>query len=310
MAGPPQNVSLFGVTQATDLPTRDVRPPAYETRLAKDLEWALTEGSRHFEEKSTVHDALRRIARRLGEAGIPYAVAGGMALFSHGFRRFTEDIDILVTRDGLKQIHENLPDLGCVQPFTGSKNLRDAQLGVRIKFLVTGQYPGDGKPKPVAFPDPDAAAVERDAVKYVDLPTLVELKLASGMTSPGRMRDLADVQEAIRHLGLPADFAERLNPYVRTKYRELWEGIRRGQARYVLIWRHESIPADAEALDDLIDAMPRAASTLRAMRADGVTLDSSRGVSDGCAYLVTTEPEIAKRYGMHDEAELWDDDGP
>ena len=34
------------------------------------------------------------------------------------------DVDILVTREGLKTIHERLEGLGYVPPFTGSKNLR------------------------------------------------------------------------------------------------------------------------------------------------------------------------------------------
>ncbi len=83
-------------------------------------------------------------------------------------------------------------------------------------------YPGDGKPKPVAFPDPAATSVEIDGLRFVALPTPIELKLASGMTNPGRLRELADVQELIRVLKLPADFAEQLNPYVRAKFAELW----------------------------------------------------------------------------------------
>src|SRR6185437_12999138 len=116
---------------------------------------------------------------------IPYAVAGAMAFFGHGFRRFTEDVDILVTREGLRTIHDRLEGLGYVPPFTGSKNLRDTERGVRIEFLVAGEYPGDGKPKPVAFPDPAGAGVEIDGIRYLRLPTLVELKIASGMTNPG-----------------------------------------------------------------------------------------------------------------------------
>jgi hypothetical protein len=54
---------------------------------------------------------------------------------------------------------------------------------------------------------------------------LRELKLASGMTNPGRLKDLADVQELIRVLQLPLEFAEGLNPYVRAKYSELWSGV-------------------------------------------------------------------------------------
>jgi hypothetical protein len=105
------------------------------------------------------------------------------------------------------------------------KNLRDTQTGVRIEFLVTGQFPGDGKPKPVAFPDPASAAANIDGINYLRLEKLIELKLASGMTNPGRLKDLADVQELIRVLKLGEDFELKLDPYVRGKFRELWAAV-------------------------------------------------------------------------------------
>jgi len=198
---------------------------AYETRLNRDLQWALREGSMFFEQKGGLHFALRKITQRLGELNVPYAVAGGMALFFHGFRRFTEDVDILVTREGLDRLHRELEGLGYVPLFPGSKSLRDVESGVRVEFLVSGDYPGDGKPKPVAFPDPEQASIERDGIRWLNLPTLVELKLASGLTAPGRLRDLADVQELIRLLDLPADFAGQLQPFVREKYADIWRSL-------------------------------------------------------------------------------------
>jgi hypothetical protein len=169
---------------------------------------------------------MRKIARRLEDLRIPYAVAGGMSLDAHGFRRLTVDVNILVTRESLKTIHERLEGLGYVPPFTGSKNLRDAEYGVRIEFLVAGEFPGDGKPKPVAFPDPAEVGIEIDGICYVSLPSLVELKLASGMTNLSRLKDLGDVIELIKALGLTEQFAEELNPYVRGKYLELWRSVR------------------------------------------------------------------------------------
>ena len=153
-----------------------------------------------------------------------------MAMFFHGFRRFTEDVDILVTRPGLEEIHKRLEGLGYVAPFQGSKHLRDAELGVKIEFLVTGDYPGDGKPKPVAFPDPSQVVVDLNGIPCINLPTLVELKLTSGMTAPGRYRDFGDVEQLIRVLDLPRDFSARLNPFVRTKFEELWDGVQQGRA--------------------------------------------------------------------------------
>lgn len=197
----------------------------YEQQLNQNRRWALMEGSLHFEKESAVHTSLQRIARRLDELSVPYAVVGGMAMFLHGYRRFTEDVDILVTREGLKLIHEKLEGLGYLPPFQGSKNLRDTDNGVRIEFLISGGYPGDGLPKPVSFPNPATVSTELDGIRVVDLPTLVQLKLASG-TAPGRLKDLGDVQELIRVLQLSEAFAEQLDPSVRLKFLELWRDLK------------------------------------------------------------------------------------
>ena len=100
----------------------DVVP--YETLLDQDWGRALSEGSRFFEEKSAVQDSLRRIARRLGDLGIPYAVVGGLALFKHGYRRFTDDVDLLVTPEGLKEIHDRLEGLGSTVSLTPAASPR------------------------------------------------------------------------------------------------------------------------------------------------------------------------------------------
>lgn len=280
----------------------------YEKRLASDARWALSEGSNFFEGKSAVQEALHKITTRLAELGIPYAVAGGMALFSHGYRRFTEDVDILVTRQGLTAIHTQLEGLGYLPPFPKSKHLRDTDLGVKIEFLVTGDYPGDGKPKPVAFPDPSAVAVEHEGVKYLNLPTLVELKLASGMTNPDRMKDLADVLELIKILALPKDFVLYLAPYVREKFIEFWTATRQVTKHYVRIWRNKFLTLDAASIDDMIASLQGAVAELQAMRNDGVTLDPKGGTADDYTYLVTTDPEIARKYGMEEDDEGWEDD--
>jgi hypothetical protein len=279
---------------------------AYEDRLARNSRWALSEGSKFFEGKGAVHETLRRITARLRGLGIDYAVVGGLALFHQGFRRFTEDVDLLVTRQALREIHRQLEGLGYLPPFEGSKNLRDTESGVKIEFLVTGEYPGDGKPKPVAFPDPADVRVEEDGITYLNLTSLVELKLASGMTSSERLKDLADVQELIKILNLSAEFGDKLNPFVRAKYAELWQATRSPMKRFVSIWRNKFLTLEATSLEEMITSLERAAGTLRAMLADGVRLDPQGGISEDYAYLVTADPEIAKKYAMHDESEFWD----
>jgi len=198
----------------------------YEDRLDANRRWALLEGSMHFEQNSSVFKALEKVTRRLNEIEVDYAVAGGMALFQHGYRRFTDDVDILVNREGLKRLHDEPEGLGWVAPFPGSKNLRDTENGVKVEFIITGDYPGDGKPKPVAFPEPSQVFVDLDGVKVLSLPSLIELKLASGITNPLRGKDLVDVQELISALKLDDDLAEKLNPFVRQKYLDIVQLLR------------------------------------------------------------------------------------
>lgn len=290
--------------KATERPQsrNEIAIPIYEKLLDHNSRWALSEGSLFFEGEGAVQKALYKITRRLADLNIPYAIVGGMALYKHGLRRFTEDVDLLVTRENLKIIHEKLDGLGYLPPFKHSKHLRDTELGVKVEFLVTGEFPGDGKPKPVAFPDPVSVSFEDDGIRYITLPTLIELKLASGMTNLNRMKDLTDVLELIKQLNLPHDFRDRLNPFVRDKFTELWKSSRR---RYVRVWRNKFLTIDANSINDMIDHLKKATEELEAMRADGVTLEPDGGTADDYAYLVTTDPEIAQKYEMLEETEYW-----
>ena len=92
---------------------------------------------------------------------------------------------------------------------------------MKIDFLIAGQFPGDGKPGPIAFPLPQDASEEVNGVRVLKLEPLIELKLASGQASH-RGGDLNDVQRLIQSLKLPLDFAERLNPSVRAAYAAKW----------------------------------------------------------------------------------------
>jgi hypothetical protein len=201
----------------------------YEDRLDRDSVWALEEGGMYFDRRSAVHDTLTRLAKNLNELNVDYAIAGAMAMFLHGFRRFTEDVDVIVTREGLEAIHTALDGRGYVRPFEKSKDLRDTHNGVKIDFIISGQFPGDGKPGPVAFPIPREVSIEIDGVRIVSLPKLVELKLASGQASH-RLKDLGDVQELIQQLKLPKEFAHQLGPSLREAYERLWDAARTAAA--------------------------------------------------------------------------------
>ena len=193
-----------------------------EDEIATNYAAALETATRFFMGEADVQKAARRIAAALRDIGVPYAIAGGLAVAAHGHLRVTVDVDVLLTPEGLARFKRQWLGRGWVERFTGSRGLRDAELNVRVDVLVTGDFPGDGLPKPVAFPDPSVAAAEIDGTAILTLPALVELKVASGLTSPDRLQDFADVIALVRANRLTLEFAAEIDPYVRDKYCELW----------------------------------------------------------------------------------------
>ena len=183
---------------------------------------AYEEGLRFFRGVGLMNNTLRQFAKDLDTRNIVYSVIGAVALNQHGYHRFTEDIDVLMTTEGLQKFREELVGRGYRPAFEGApRKFRTTAEDISMKVILTGEYPGDKKPRSVVFPDPAENNVDIDGIKTITLTKLVELKLASGMTGAGRRKDLADVQELIRVCGLAASFAEQLDSSVQTTYLEL-----------------------------------------------------------------------------------------
>jgi hypothetical protein len=93
--------------------------------------------------------------------------------------------------------------------------------------MLAGDYPVTAE-KPVSF---SIRGRRRGAAfRLVSLTTLIELKIASGMTAPHRLKDLADVIELIRANALPDSYRDELNPYVRERFAELWQAAQTREA--------------------------------------------------------------------------------
>ena len=197
-----------------------------ENAAPRSVHDVYAEGLRYFMGQGALHGALAQLAADLKRHEIDYVVIGAVALMAHGYPRFTEGIDLVLTAEGLEAFHRELIGLGYAPAFQGArKRLRSTRAGVPVEVIVAGEYPGDGRPKPVQFPVPADAATEIDGVRFVTLEKLIELKLASGMTAPDRLKDLADVQELIKVRGLASEFAARLNPYVREQFLTLGRAV-------------------------------------------------------------------------------------
>ena len=201
--------------------TRLYRPETFDYATF-DYKRRLRDIGMFFQKNDPVHLALRRLAKRLEKAGIPYAVMGAMAVNLHGARRTTDDVDVLLTPEGLQHFREEmLPKF--YKPTEGrSRRFTERKSGVQVDCLVTGHFPGRGGPGPFAFPDPEQVAVEIEKVQVVNLPKLIQLKLAAR-----RHYDFGDVGFLIRVHNLDESFMEKLHPSVHQDFIECLEEKRR-----------------------------------------------------------------------------------
>lgn len=175
-----------------------------------------------FQKKDPVHQTMRRLARRLDRAHIAYAIIGGMAVNAHKYIRTTADVDFLLTPEGFAEFqrlfvpkyYDNVPQR--------ARRFVDRRSKVRVDILLTGRFPGTGRPGPIAFPDPKSVRETIDNYPFIDLATLIELKLAAR-----RHRDFGDVVELIRYNDLDESFAEKLHASLRGDYLECLEEKRR-----------------------------------------------------------------------------------
>ncbi|MGH9898803.1 MAG: hypothetical protein ACRD63_08895 [Pyrinomonadaceae bacterium] len=192
---------------------------------------AYQEGLDFFMGQGVLNNTIRHLVADLERNEIDYSVIDGVALNQHGYKRFTEDIDLVMSKEGLEHFRACLVGLGYRLAFNGAQKSFRTENNVKVEIIITGDYPGDGKPKPVQFPDPADDFCIIDGIKTVSLKKLVELKLASGMTSPGRLKDLADVQELIKVKNLDKEFAQDLSSYVKEKFLELYNDVEKGRGQ-------------------------------------------------------------------------------
>src|SRR5262249_22501258 len=166
-----------------------------------------------FEGRSPQHRTMRRLVKKLEKAKITYAIVGAMAVNAHGQERTTKDVDVLLSRQGFDEFRGQFVPKD-YDPVRGRpRRFLDRTTKVTFDILVTGLFPGTGKPGPIAFPDPAVVSERIDNLLYVDLLTLIQLKLAAR-----RHRDYGDVVGLIRHNHLNETFADRLHPSLKSAY--------------------------------------------------------------------------------------------
>jgi hypothetical protein len=145
----------------------------------------------------------------------------------------------------------------------------------------------------------------------LNLATFISLKLASGMTNVNRGKDLFDVEQLMGILALPRDLADQLHPFVREKYREIWNRTHAPtDVRYVFLWEVPFTVTSVASIDDLVPTNDEQKSLLARMKQDGIQIATELGIQNGKVTLITTDPVIANRHEMSPETQLMKQKSP
>lgn len=178
-----------------------------------------------FSQEGPVWGTLRRAVVALRDAEVPHAVVGGLAVFLHGHRRMTTDVDILVNPENQARVKLALNAAG--MPFERGEFYGDQD--VRLHLLFTGRPEGIDWATAITFPDPGdiKAAGEIDGFPTVRLLQLLQMKLACGLSNPRRPQDIADALRLMELHKLDKRYAGRLHPLLRAEFKKLVDVIRR-----------------------------------------------------------------------------------
>jgi len=153
--------------------------------------------------------SLEALARALNAAEVRYLVVGGVAVNAHGYIRYTQDVDLVITLEpaNIFRAFECLATLGFkpAVPIT-SEQFADAGLrqqwirdkGMKVLNFFSDTYRETNVDVfvsvPFDFEREYAAAMQGElapglAVRFVSLPTLIAMKQQAN-----RPRDLDDIQ--------------------------------------------------------------------------------------------------------------------
>ncbi len=90
--------------------------------------------------QGTLNNTLAQLAADLKEHGIDYMVIGAVALLAHGYPRFTEDIDLVLTPEGLGSLSSRVDRSGLCSSI--SRRKEEAAFNKRWRHYRSNDYRG------------------------------------------------------------------------------------------------------------------------------------------------------------------------
>ena len=147
-----------------------------------------------FESTDNLNMATIDICNTMNKLNIKYALIGGLCLPFYGFNRFTHDIDILIDKSDYKILMSNILGRGYLPKFEGSKGIKNTMYKIPIDFIFNSEKYGN-----FTYPNPKDVRVKRKGIYILDLVSLIEIKLASGLNNKKRTHDIADAHRIIKY---------------------------------------------------------------------------------------------------------------
>jgi predicted nucleotidyltransferase len=138
---------------------------------------------------------IQEIARRAGEAGIPFLVIGGFAVIAHGYVRTTNDLDLITERGQRARSGKLLADMGMsvkndAANFAQFTSQNESGMDVDLMFVSEA-----------VFNQLKLTAVEKDvggvSVHVVSLLHLIALKCHAIQNSESRLRGIKDTDDLV-----------------------------------------------------------------------------------------------------------------
>jgi hypothetical protein len=145
---------------------------------------------------------LLNVSRALTNAGVPYALCGGLAVALHGYPRATRDIDLVIRSEDLKQAMDAVGSLGFTLPaapmvFRKGKpeeqrieriSRIEGEEVITIDFVLAGPFLED------VWADREVFDLDGESIVAVSRDGLIKMK-----RSADRAQDVADIQQLESH---------------------------------------------------------------------------------------------------------------
>jgi predicted nucleotidyltransferase len=173
---------------------------------------------------------IQEIAKKAGEAGIPFLVIGGYAVFAHGYARTTDDLDLMVSRGWRIQMSQLLGSLGMsakhdTATFIQFHSRDESSMDVDLMFVSEDVFARLER-------DSAEAQVEGARVRVVSLLHLIALKCHALQHGKAlrRLKDMDDLAQLILANGLDLNEPELRTTILKHGNTEIYEKLRRACA--------------------------------------------------------------------------------